>query len=209
LQEVSEMYSVVLMMALSGGSEAIDFGHRGGGCSGGCSGYASAGCYGGGYGGCYGGGGCAGGRKHGHHRRGGSNCCGCSGGNVGCYGGGYGGCYGGGMGGGMVMPPSQTRPAPAPLPAPQKTGLSAPATIVVSVPADAKVTVDGRPTASNSTRRTLITPALEQGAEYVYSLRAEVTRDGQTLAQTQQVTVRAGETFQVPFSFAASSVASR
>lgn len=212
------MYSVVLMMALSGGTESVDFGHR---CSGGCSGYACSGCYGGG---CYGGG-CFGGGCHGrrHHR-----CHGCSGG---CWGGcsgmcsgGWGGCSGGvggcsggwgcagGMGGcygGAVMPGVTPAPAPAPAPAPmQKSALLAPATIVVSLPADATLTVDGRATASMSTVRTFVTPALPQG-EYVYTLRASIVRDGQAQAQTQQVTVRGGETTRVPFAFPSTSVASR
>src|SRR3954447_11306200 len=60
----SEMYSAVLMLALTAGADSVDFGHhrRGGGCCGsygGCSGcYGGYGGYGGygccgGYGGCY------------------------------------------------------------------------------------------------------------------------------------------------------------
>jgi uncharacterized protein (TIGR03000 family) len=85
------MYSMVLMVALSGGAEVPDWG-RGGchGCYGGCFGGCYGGCYGGCWGGCYGGGcygyGCWGG------------CYGCYGG-YGCWGSGYG-CYGSGCWGG-------------------------------------------------------------------------------------------------------------
>jgi uncharacterized protein (TIGR03000 family) len=87
--------------------------------------------------------------------------------------------------------------------------VSAPATIVVSLPADAKLTVDGNATKSTSERRTFITPAIETGADYVYTLQAEVVRDGRSVIETQQVTVRGGETTQVPFNFSPQGVASR
>jgi uncharacterized protein (TIGR03000 family) len=65
------------------------------------------------------------------------------------------------------------------------------------LPAEAKLTVDGNSTTSTTERRTLVTPALEQGSIYVYTLQAEV--NGQT--QTQEVRVRAGETSQAQFNF--------
>ncbi len=94
------MFSMVLMAALTTGSDLPDFGRRGGrGCSGGCyGGMGYGGCYGGmGYGGCYGGmgyGGCYGGG----YRMGYGGCYGGMGWG-GCYGGGYGMGYGGGYGG--------------------------------------------------------------------------------------------------------------
>ena len=87
--------------------------------------------------------------------------------------------------------------------------ISAPATIVVSLPADARLTVDGASTNSVSARRTLITPELAVGATYVYTMRAEVVRDGRTVAMDQQVTVRGGETSTIEFQFANQGVASR
>ncbi len=88
------MYSVVLMMAMTGGAD-VPAGHHGrGGCYGGCYGDCNGGCYGGWScnGGCWGScnGGCYGsscyGGCHGHKRR----HHGCHG----CYGGCYGSCYG-------------------------------------------------------------------------------------------------------------------
>jgi uncharacterized protein (TIGR03000 family) len=64
--------------------------------------------------------------------------------------------------------------------------------------------VDGAPTKSTSATRTLITPTLEVGNSYAYTLRAEL--NGQ--AVTQMVEVRAGETSQAQFTFA-QGVASR
>jgi len=91
--------------------------------------------------------------------------------------------------------------------APQKT--EAPAVIQVSLPADARLIVDGYVTTSTSSQRTFITPVLPQGEAYNYTLRAEVVRDGRTVVETQQVTVRGGEETRVPFSFSSGEVASR
>jgi len=223
------------MMALSGGTEAVDFGHRNGchGCSGsacsgyvgcvggghgciggGCSGYVSHGCmggghgcvgscHGGGHGGCHGGGGLFSGGLFGG-RHGGHGCHGCSGSvcsGYGCSGySGYG-CSGYGCGGTIVVPGTMTPPKVV---TPPKEEVSAPATIVVTLPADAKLTVDGAPTTSTSGQRTLITPALSVGMTYVYTLQAEVNGK----VQSQQVQVRGGQISQAQFSFPA-SVASR
>lgn len=76
------MFSMVLMAALTTGTDMPDFGRRGG--RGGCCGGGYGGCYGGysmGYGGCYGG-----------SRMGYGGCYGSG------YGMGYGGCYGSGYG---------------------------------------------------------------------------------------------------------------
>jgi len=85
----------------------------------------------------------------------------------------------------------------------------APATIVVTLPAEAKLTVDGNATRATSARRTFVTPALEVGGDYSYTLRAEMVQDGQVAVQTQNVTVRGGETTEVSFTFASQGVASR
>jgi uncharacterized protein (TIGR03000 family) len=78
----------------------------------------------------------------------------------------------------------------------------APATIRVSLPADAKLTFDGQATCSSSANRLFITPLLEKGKTFRYSLNAEIVRAGQTVAVQQDIQVQAGqETFvnlQVP-----------
>ena len=70
--------------------------------------------------------------------------------------------------------------------------MAAPATIVVTLPADAKLTIDGAATRSISNVRTFVTPTLDVGMEFSYTLKAEVVRDGQTFSTEQRVTVRAG-----------------
>ena len=133
--------------------------------------------------------------------------------NGGCYGGGYGGCYGGGYGGGChggyggygysggpaYGPAPGTRRQGEQIPPPKRSGeeetslTAAPATTVVSLPADARLTVDGAATESRSARRTFLSPPLERGQAYYYMLRAETVHNGQTLSTTKQVVVRAGQ----------------
>ena len=61
-----------------------------------------------------------------------------------------------------------------------KTGMApAPATLIVSLPADAKLTIDDSPTASTSAERTFVSPTLKPGQDYNYTLKAEMVRDAQ------------------------------
>lgn len=222
------MYSVVLMMALTSGGEMPALGH---GCCGG--GYGCSGCYG-----CCGGGhhrghGCCGGGhgcRGGHHKHG---CCGgcygcCGGCYGGCWGGGYGGCYGGcyggagmGMGGmgtmgapiipGNVVPGNVVPNTPAPSTGGKKTMLdSAPATLVVSVPAGARLSIGGEATTSTATQRVFVSPALNFGRDYQYTVQAEFQKDGKTVKLSKEVAVKAGEETRISFADeSAAEVASR
>jgi uncharacterized protein (TIGR03000 family) len=71
------------------------------------------------------------------------------------------------------------------------------AIIVVTLPADAKLSVDGQATSSTSDKRVLSSPAIQIGKEYQYTLRAEFTRNGKSQSVTKQVRVRGGEETQV------------
>ena len=181
------MYSVVLMMAMTTSVDTPDLGRHG--CNGGYAGCNGGygGCNGG-YGGCYGGGGCHGGGLFG----GGHGCHGgrLFGGGHGCNGGGYG-CHGGaGCSGGVVapMPPEPVKP-----PKPEKEAmLNAPATIIVSLPSDAKLTIDGAATTSTSAERTFISPELPVDRSFNYSLQAEFQLEGRTVTVSKMVSVRAG-----------------
>ncbi len=168
------MYSVVMMMAMSG---AVDLPDRGCKCSCSCS------CRGRCRGcdcdcGCRG---CRGRRCHGCH----SCHCSCHAVVVVCH------CA------------APARPAPK-----GKAEVEAPATIVVSLPADARLSIDGNATTSTSERRTFDTPALPTAEQFQYTLRAEIVRDGRTIVETQTVNVRGGQETVVPFNFSSSGVAS-
>ncbi len=76
---------------------------------------------------------------------------------------------------------------------------TASATVIVQVPADAKLYFDDQPTQETGTLRTFLTPKLQAGKKFTYALKAEVVRQGQVLSQTQTLTVRAGQTTRVDF----------
>ncbi len=99
-----------------------------------------------------------------------------------------------------VMPPET---------GPKKVMSYVPATIVVSLPADARLSVDGSITNSTTERRVFLTPGLEVGTTYVYTMRAEIVRNGITVNETHQVAVTGGDTANVLFQFATQGVASR
>jgi uncharacterized protein (TIGR03000 family) len=174
--------------------------HRGHGCNGG---YACSG-YGGGYG-------CSGAVV--------ASCCGCTGGYAGGYGGGYGAVgvpMGAGapvMGAPMGAPGATPNVAPAPAekrpeeprraePKPPAAS-NAPAKLLVSLPADAALTIDGQATTSTGTTREFASPVLEAGRDYVYTLKANIVRDGKTVEESQTIRVRAGQTSEVSFGLTA------
>jgi uncharacterized protein (TIGR03000 family) len=130
----------------------------------------------------------------------------------GCYGGGviYSGCYGG-----YVMPG---------VPVQQQKGKDGKgkgsgggtgtdeaslfsATIVVTLPADAKLTIDDNPTTSTSGSRVFVSPALPPGKEYHYTLKAEAVREGKPVKVERTIAVRAGETTPVTLTLPPAGVA--
>jgi uncharacterized protein (TIGR03000 family) len=76
---------------------------------------------------------------------------------------------------------------------------TASATIIVTVPADAKLYFDDQPTQQTGTLRTFLTPALPLGKKHYYQLKGEVVRQGQVLSRVEKITVQAGETTRVDF----------
>jgi uncharacterized protein (TIGR03000 family) len=91
----------------------------------------------------------------------------------------------------------------------REVSIPTPARIVVSLPADAKLTVDGTPTTSTSSTRVFVSPALEPGQQYQYTFRAEVVRKGERQSATKQVVVRAGHESRVQFDLPATTVAQK
>jgi uncharacterized protein (TIGR03000 family) len=183
------MYSMVLMAALTTGSNAPDCGllrhcgHANYGCAG-CTGCYGGGCYGGA---CYGGGYYGG---YGSYY-----------GSMGCHG-----CYGcggwSGYGAGSdyrVMPPADGKDKKDE----KKEKESArpdKARLIVEVPADAKLYIDDQLMKSTATTRSFSTPTLEAGQSYYYEVRVEVVRDGKTFEGSKRVIVRAGEQIRAAFS---------
>jgi len=185
------MYGVVLLLAVTAGGESADLGRKGGrgchGCSG-CCGYVSCyGCHG--CSGCYGCHGCYGGYTcHG--------CCGCYGHVVSCHG--CCGCYG------HVHVPVYSCCGYAPAGGGHAghgkraaAESSNAATVVVTLPADAKLTIDGNATTSTSSTRTFETPALDAGKTYSYTLEATYQKDGKAVVVNKKITIEAGKTTNV------------
>jgi len=85
----------------------------------------------------------------------------------------------------------------------------APARLVVRLPADARLTIDGGPTRSTGPTRWYVSPPLGPGKTFHYDLRAEVVRDGRRLTATRRVAVRAGQEVDVTMAFPAQAVAGK
>jgi uncharacterized protein (TIGR03000 family) len=77
----------------------------------------------------------------------------------------------------------------------------------VSLPADAKLTIDGRPTISTSESRVFESPSLTPGKTFYYVLKATVVRDGQTETVTKEVAVCANEDTRVKIEIPETAVA--
>lgn len=76
---------------------------------------------------------------------------------------------------------------------------AAKATVVVELPADAKLFLNGDAVPLTSARRTFQTPELQAGKTYAYTFRAEVVREGKTLTDSKRVVFQAGGMVQVDF----------
>jgi uncharacterized protein (TIGR03000 family) len=123
----------------------------------------------------------------------------------------YCGCYSSWGYDGCAPAAPATSPIPAsapsmpsgPGPFPKSTGASTENTglLTVSVPYDAKVTINGRETGSTGSRRQYVSNGLQPGLTYKYVVHAEVVRDGQVQEDTQTVTLTVGQTTAVAFGF--------
>lgn len=72
-----------------------------------------------------------------------------------------------------------------------------PATVTVTLPADAKLLFNDSPAAGTGTVRTFYTTLLVPGRDYEYTLTAQVVRDGQAKVVTERVLVRGGQNTKV------------
>jgi uncharacterized protein (TIGR03000 family) len=104
------------------------------------------------------------------------------------------GSFGGGGSGAMAAESAQEYPA---------TPSTARAQLVVEVPAGAALFVEGRRSKVTSPKHVVVTPDLQAGAEYSYTLKVEALRDGKKVKWSKKVTFQAGQTLHVKFSPAA------
>jgi uncharacterized protein (TIGR03000 family) len=73
------------------------------------------------------------------------------------------------------------------------------ATLNIKVPPDAKLYFDNAITSQTGTMRTFVTPPLKAGSKFVYAIKVDVIRGGQTLSETKHVDFQAGQTVDVDF----------
>jgi len=83
------------------------------------------------------------------------------------------------------------------------------ATVVVRLPADSKIFIDGEPTVSTGERRVFVTPPLPTGRSFSYTLKVERVQDGVTKVVTETVKVTAGRPSLVAISFPQADVAQK
>ena len=72
-------------------------------------------------------------------------------------------------------------------------------TVLVKMPIDAKLFVEGKSMAVKDGERTFVTPPLPTDREAMYSFKIEFTRDGETLTIAKKVNIRAGKATTVDF----------
>jgi len=65
--------------------------------------------------------------------------------------------------------------------------------MIIEVPANANLYIDGQLIGGTGTERHFYTPALEKGQSYYYDVRIETVKDGRMVATDKKVIVQAGE----------------
>jgi uncharacterized protein (TIGR03000 family) len=73
------------------------------------------------------------------------------------------------------------------------------ATVVVRLPADARLYAENRPLNQANGERTFVTPELPPGREYTYTFRVEYDRAGRTITESKRLAVRPGGTATLAF----------
>jgi uncharacterized protein (TIGR03000 family) len=100
-----------------------------------------------------------------------------------------------------VVDPAQVTPE---IPV-EPSASNAEATIFVSVPAEAKIFVNDRPTTSTGVERQFVSRGLRSGLSYAYNLRVEFEKDGQPVVEDKIVRLNAGDSINLAFGGAESA----
>jgi uncharacterized protein (TIGR03000 family) len=96
--------------------------------------------------------------------------------------------------------PARVVYVPVAAPAARPAGES-PAALVVRLPADARLRIDGEATRAGGELRHFLSPPLAAGKAYHYVLEADLPREGTTLTVRREVAVRAGQQSAVSLTF--------
>jgi uncharacterized protein (TIGR03000 family) len=93
----------------------------------------------------------------------------------------------------------ETKPIPAVKPLVEAITPNGTASILMKVPAEAKVFIDNYQMKSTSAERLFTSPELEPGKNYFYTIRVVVEKDGKPVEDSRRVVIRAGETSRIAF----------
>jgi uncharacterized protein (TIGR03000 family) len=91
------------------------------------------------------------------------------------------------------------RPTPENGTALVSNGATARATVIVRLPADARLFAESKALSLTGPERKFVSPELPMGQEFVYRFRVEYERDGETVSVTKKVAIRAGAHMNVEF----------
>jgi uncharacterized protein (TIGR03000 family) len=81
----------------------------------------------------------------------------------------------------------------------KETSLGNRAQVIVQLPHDAQLIVDGQRVSLNSSAQPILTPALQPDRDYYYIVHARAVRNNQLVQDAQRVLVRAGHSSRVDF----------
>lgn len=104
-----------------------------------------------------------------------------------------------------IVPTPEPKREVTPPPTPKKkaedkmSSISTRARVVVDLPEDARLFIDGQLMKTPSAQRTFQTPDLKDGQAYFYDLKVELDRDGQTVTQSRRVVLRPGAVVNASF----------
>jgi uncharacterized protein (TIGR03000 family) len=87
----------------------------------------------------------------------------------------------------------------------QETNLGNQARVIVQMPTDALLLVDGQLVNLRSSGQPILTPELQPDRDYYYIVRAQAVRDGATVEDARRVIVRAGHSSRVTLDLSAAS----
>lgn len=177
------------------GGSAGSHGGSYGGSDGGSYGSAGSGSGGGSYGSAGGSasdcGSHGGGHRHGWRARKHGSAGGSTGGSYGSTGGSSGGSYGGSHGSAGGTPsytPEQAAKAEVP-----KDGVL----LTVTVPAEAQLTINGKPTSSLGATRVFAAKGLQAGKKYDFVVKMQTSRNGQPISEEKKVSLAVGDRQQI------------
>jgi uncharacterized protein (TIGR03000 family) len=101
--------------------------------------------------------------------------------------------------------PNTTAGTIASAPTPTKPAATGRVVFTVTVPSDAKVFVNDRPTATTGTQRSYTAGGLVAGYRYGFTVRTERVVDGRVLSETQTLRLTPGQNAQLTFNLTPSS----